>query len=212
MATLGQAKILGGIGSILALLVIVPLPYGGGLLAIVGWILVVIAVKEVSDALGDPRIFNDMLIAAVLSIIGIVVAVVVVIAAFFQFFGLGRVTFTSGNPPPAGFFALLASIIIGLVVAWIFFIVAAFFIKKSYGSISLRTNLGIFNTTGLLFLIGAVTTIIIVGVIIIFVALILQTVAFFSLPEQFAQPGVRPYPYAPPPPPPPTAQPAIQPE
>jgi len=41
-----------------------------------------------------------------------------------------------------------------------------------------------FRTTGLLFLIGAATLIVLVGFVILFIAAILQIVAFFSIPEQ----------------------------
>jgi len=41
-----------------------------------------------------------------------------------------------------------------------------------------------FRTTGLLFLIGAATLIVLVGFVILFIAAILQVVAFFSIPEQ----------------------------
>jgi uncharacterized membrane protein len=40
-----------------------------------------------------------------------------------------------------------------------------------------------FNTTALLYLIGAATTIVVIGFVILLVAEILQIVAFFSLPE-----------------------------
>lgn len=205
MASLGQAKILGGIGSILTLLTVLPVPYAGGVLSLVGWILILVAVKQISDALGDSKIFNDMLIAAVLLIIGIIVAVVVVVAAVFQFIGLGT-TITPGSPPPADFIALLGSILIGLVVAWVFFLVSSIFIRRSYSAISLKTHVGMFNTTGLLFLIGAATTIVLVGIFIIFIAEILQAIAFFSLPEQLQPPAYQPGYYTPPTPPPPAPQ------
>jgi uncharacterized membrane protein len=41
-----------------------------------------------------------------------------------------------------------------------------------------------FQTTGLLYLIGAALTIILVGFLILLIAEILQIVAFFSIPEQ----------------------------
>ncbi len=203
MASLGQAKTLGGVGSILILLTIVPTV--GGILSIIGWILVLVAVKNVADTLGDNSIFSNMLIAAVLSIVGIIVATVVVLAVVFQFVGVGSAfTFTPGAAPPADFYALLASIVLGLIAVWVFYLVASIFLKKSYDSIALKTNIGTFHTSGLLFLIGAITTVILVGFIIILVAIILQIVAFFSLPEQLAQQQPtqdrsRPTPPAPPP-------------
>jgi len=201
MASLGQAKTLGGVGSILVLLS--PIPYAGAVLAIVGFIMILIAVKYIADVLGDQKIFNNMIISVVLAIIGIVVGVVVVLSAVYSLIGLGGYTYTPGSTTlPTGFSAVFASIIAGLIVIWIFYLVASIFLKRSYDSISTRLNVGMFHTTGLLYLIGAATAIILVGFIILFIAEILQIVAFFSLPEQMPM-GPQPMPGqmgAPPPP------------
>ena len=65
--------------------------------------------------------------------------------------------------------------------------------KRSYDTIGTRLNIGMFHTTGLLYLIGAATFILGVGILIIIVAEILQIVAFFSIPEQMAM-GPQPMP------------------
>ncbi len=193
MASLGQAKTLGGVGSILVLLS--PIPYAGAVLAIVGFIMILIAVKYIADVLGDQKIFNNMIISVVLAIIGIVVGVVVVLSAVYSLIGLGRYTYTPGTTTtlPTGFSAVIVSIIAGLVVIWIFYLVASIFLKRSYDTIATRLNIGMFHTTGLLYLIGAATAIIFVGFIIVFIAEILQIVSFFSLPEQMPM-GPQPMP------------------
>ena len=198
MASLVQAKTLGGVGSILVLLTFVP--YAGAVIGIIGWILVLVAVKNLSETFGDNKIFNDMLIATVLSIVGVIVATVLVVATVFQFIGIGS-TFTPGTAPPADFLALVASLIIGLVVVWVFFLVASIFLKRSYDAIGHKINIGTFHTTGLLFLIGAITTIIGIGILILLIAVILQIVAFFSIPEQLTQQQGQSWTPQPPPPP-----------
>src|SRR3989475_7638215 len=192
MASLGQAKTLGGVGSILVLLS--PIPYAGAVLAIVVFIMILIAVKYIADVLGDQKIFNNMIISVVLAIIGIVVGVLVVLSAVYSLIGLGRYTYTPGTTTlPTGFSAVIVSIIAGLVVIWIFYLVASIFLKKSYDTIATRLNIGMFHTTGLLYLIGAATAIIFVGFIIVFIAEILQIVSFFSLPDQMPM-GPQPMP------------------
>ena len=57
----------------------------------------------------------------------------------------------------------------------------------------MKLNVGTFHTTGLLYLIGAALTIIFVGLVIVFIAEILQIVAFFSIPEQMPM-GPQPMP------------------
>jgi len=192
MASLGQAKTLGGVGSILVLLS--PIPYAGAVLAIVGFIMILIAVKYIADVLGDQKIFNNMIVSVVLAIIGIVVGVLVVLSAVYSLIGLGRYTYTPGTTTlPTGFSAVIVSIIAGLVVIWIFYLVASIFLKRSYDTIATRLNIGMFHTTGLLYLIGAATAIIFVGFIIVFIAEILQIVSFFSLPDQMPM-GPQPMP------------------
>lgn len=184
MASLSQAKTLGGVGAILALLF--PVPTVGWILSIAGFILILVAVKNIADTVGEPSIFNDMIISVVLAIVGIVVGVVVLFGALFSIIGLGGPSFmfTPGTPPSGDIIAIIGAVILGLVVIWIFFLVAAIFLKRSYDKIGTRLNVGMFRTTGLLYLIGAATTIILIGFLIVLIADILQIVAFFSIPDQ----------------------------
>ncbi len=117
------------------------IPSAGFVVAIIGFILILIAVKYVSDAFTDRTIFNNMIIAVILAILGFV----------------------------------------------------AFFLKRSYDTVAMKLNVGMFHTTGLLYLIGAALTIIFVGLVIVFIAEILQIVAFFSIPEQMPM-GPQPMP------------------
>ena len=71
MASLSQAKSLGAVGSILVVLTAVPSV--GALLGIVGFILMLVAIKNISEVVGDRSIFNNMLVAVGLAIAGIVV-------------------------------------------------------------------------------------------------------------------------------------------
>ncbi len=192
-------------------------PAVGWLLAIVGFIMTLIAVKYISDVIGDPKIFNNMLIGVILAIVGVAVAAIVVLGTLFSFFGMGFMNgalsgvgsygtspFSSGVPP-ADIIGLLATVAVGLAIVWIAYIISAVFIRKSYSSVAKRANVGLFGTAALLYLIGAALTIILVGFVLIFVAQILLIVAFFSLPDQLPQQTIAPGTYSPPPPPVPSA-------
>ncbi|MCC6023090.1 MAG: DUF996 domain-containing protein [Thaumarchaeota archaeon] len=188
MPALEQARLLGGIGSILMLLAFVP--YAGPVLSIIGFILVLIAVKYISDHVGDRTIFNNYLIAMIIGIISVIVAAVMGVAGFLGSMGL---LLTGG--PIATFAGMIMTLIAVLVVVWILGIIAAIFIRRSFNSIATALNVKMFATAALLYLIGAILTIIIVGAIIALVAIILQIIAFFQIPAE----------RAPPPPPPPPA-------
>lgn len=192
MSKLSEAKSLGGIGSILMILFLVPA--FGWVLSIVGAILVLIAIKYIAVSVSDPSIFNNMLIAVLVGLIGVVVGVFVIFAAVLRAVGLNFLRPSlSRSPPniaPGDFVGLIVGVIAGLVVLWILLLVSAYFVRKSYSKMSTKLGVGMFSTAGLLYLIGAALTIIFVGFIIIFVALILNIVAFFSIPDhpQMAQP------------------------
>lgn len=182
MASLSQAKTLGGVGSILVLLGAIP--NVGFILAIVGFILILIGVKNVSETINEPTIFNDMIIAVVMGIIGLVVFGVVVVAAIFSFINVGNLGTVTPGTIPSGLVSGIVLLIVGLVVLWAFSLISAVFLRRSYTKIGTRLNVHMFETTGLLYLIGAALTIIVVGLIIVLIAEILQIVAFFSIPEQ----------------------------
>jgi len=165
MSKLGDAKTLGGIGSILLLI--------PGI-SIVGYILVLIAGKYVSDDLGDKSIFDNLLYAVIAGIIGVAAG------AFIFFTGAIFGILTLGFGAILGLFG-------GLLIAWLFLIISSIFIRRSFDTMATRLNVGSFRTAGLLYFIGAILTIILIGFVILLVAYILQIVAFFSIPET-AQP------------------------
>jgi uncharacterized membrane protein len=78
---------------------------------------------------------------------------------------------------------LVGGCFIALIVAWILLILGTLYLRKSYNSIAEHTKVDLFKTTGLVYFIGALTLIVIIGIFIIIVAKILEIVAYFSLPE-----------------------------
>ena len=163
MASLSSAKNLGGIGGILA---IIP-----GI-SLVGWILILVALKEISDVTRDESIFTDALIAGITAVVGAVSLVTLPFIFAFGFFTLGFF----------GFLAVFEAILI----------VSSLFLKRAYDKVSQQLKVGSFATAGLLYLVGAATVIVLVGFLIIFIALIFQIVAYFSIqdqPPQMLYPG-----------------------
>src|SRR5207247_10926525 len=71
-----------------------------------------------------------------------------------------------------------------LGVFCVFLIVSSIFLKRAYDKTAQRLNVGAFATAGLLYLIGALTVIVLVGFLILLIAMIFQIVAYFSTPDQ----------------------------
>jgi len=161
MSKLGDAKTLGGIGAILLLI--------PGI-SIVGYILILIATKYVSDELGDKSIFDNMLYAVIAGIVGAIAAAIIFLTgAIFS-----AATFN---------FSAIAGILVALAIGWLALIASAIFIRRSYNTMATRLNIGTFKTAGTLYFIGAILTIVLVGFIILFIAAIVQIIAFFAIPD-----------------------------
>jgi uncharacterized membrane protein len=198
MGSLSQAKAMGGVGSILVLVAgplvlvadpLVIVPFMSPIVSLVGFILVLVAVKYISDAVADSSIFTNMVISVIASIVGVIVAFVLVLASMLQIFpGMLVGDFTPSADPNMGP-GVFMTMIAGLFILWIFVIVSAIFLRKSYRTISDRLNISMFGTAALLYLIGAITVIIFIGVFLLLIAVILQAVAFFSIEEREAAPA-----------------------
>jgi len=84
----------------------------------------------------------------------------------------------------------LIPFVIGLIiVSAILLIIGVYFFKKSLDDTGNTFNISYFKTAGLLYFIGAILTFILIGAFIILIANIFLIIAFFSLPEQYAQPS-----------------------
>lgn len=183
VATLKDARLYGGIGSILMLLFIAPYGY---IMALIGLALVTIAIHTISNVTVTPSIFRNYLIFLLLSMAGVAVFAVVGAAAILE---VVRLVMEGGDPT-----SLIEAFIGRIIASWLIlialFTIAAVFLRRSYRSISKALNIGMFSTVGLLYLIGAAALIVFVGAFILIIALILQIIAFFSIPEELPKPAI----------------------
>jgi uncharacterized membrane protein len=192
MTKLGEAKIIGGIGALLSLFVIIPSV--GPLVGIIGLVLVFIAVKYIADETKDQKIFRNYLMNFILSIIALIAVIAIMILAFGLSGGFSWVNslqqqnFTDFTTFWNSFGTIIGGCIVAFIIAWILLILGAIYYRRSYNSIAERTNVHLFKTTGLVYFIGAITLIIIIGVFILIAAKVLEIVSFFSLPENLPTP------------------------
>jgi uncharacterized membrane protein len=184
--SLESGKNLAGIGSIF---LVIPVPF----LSIVGIIMVLVGMKNLSKAYNDESIWKNTLYAVIFGIIGIVASGVTLVSLFF---GGIFAEAALGLGDAAGLVGLIAGLIIFLVVAFIFYLLEAIYIRRAFDTLANKSGVGLFRTGGMLLLIGAILTIVLVGLFLIFIAWILILVAFFQIPTS-SQSQM-------PPPPPPT--------
>jgi uncharacterized membrane protein len=178
MSSLESNKTLAGIGSILLMFPFV---------SIVGIILVFVGMKGLAEYYKDDRIYHGALRGLVFLIIAaIAVAVLVPLFMLGGAFGI----FVLG---PLGVGFGLVSFFLLIAVVFIFYLLAAMNLRKAFNALAQKSGEHMFETTGMLLFFGAILTIIIVGFVLIFLAWVFATIAFFSIkvPSQ-------PYGYTPP--------------
>ena len=163
-----DAKLMGGIGSILALLSFIP--KAGWIISLVGFILVIVAIKKITDATNRDDVFNDYLKGAIINIVG---SIIISLAGG----GLAIMAIMRRHGGVA------IGVIVAFVIAWIVMIVGTYFMKKGLVGLSEVTGEKNFATAGNLFFWGAILLIIAVGGIVSLVGSIFQIIAFFSLPD-----------------------------
>lgn len=189
------SKYLGGVGAILLFIgVLVPSQsIYGSVLPLIGLILVIIGLKGLADYYKDTSIFSNFLYGTITGIVGIIVTVVV--AFYVVLLSLLQVIFpgwTFGDwatiqtlsptmPTPEQIIPLAGGFIAVLVILFVFAVIAAFLMNKSLKTLSKKSSVGLFATAGTLLLIGAILTIILIGYLLIWIAMILLAIAFFTL-------------------------------
>src|SRR5512139_2539726 len=164
------SKILGGVGAVLLLVGMIPYSYLG-VIALVGLILVMIALYNLAKYYTESGIFNNALYGLIIGIVGGVVSIAVAVAAVLSsltdfFYAIfpgwnGDWTQLPGTMPDWSHLSMdvLTSIAVGIlavvIILWVSAIVAAFFAKRSLGSLGAKSGVGLFSTAGLLLFIGA---------------------------------------------------------
>ncbi len=186
------SKTLAGEGSILLLLGLVPTV--GWVLGIVGIVLLLKAMKELSYYYQDESIYRNTLTGLKYYIVALIAAAVAI--------GIGVVSFSSmglfsGAPPSLafGFVGGVVAILAGLVIAFVFYLLAATHLRKVFEAMAQKTGESSFATAGTLLLVGAALTIIGVGLILILIAWIFATIGFFSMKPKDYQPQTNGYGY-----------------
>ena len=97
MTAYSDARIYGGIGSILVILTVVPTI--GWVLGIAGFILILAAIDKLSSALGDRHIFTDAIMSVIFAIVSVAVAAFFIIAFVLHYIG---VNYPNGLPSTMG--------------------------------------------------------------------------------------------------------------
>jgi uncharacterized membrane protein len=170
--SLESNKTLGGIGAIL-----IAIGSFFPVLSIIGIILVLIAMKGLAEYYNENTIFENALYGFICGLIGIVAAVIM----FFSVIFTGAFRAAPSYTPSIAFPLVIIQFLVVLVVLFVFLLLQAVFYRKSFTILSEKSGEKTFETAGLLLLLGAILTIILVGFVLLLIAWILAAVGFFSI-------------------------------
>lgn len=198
--TLETNKILGGLGAILLFISALPISSFMGVLGLIGAVLILVSLYGLAGYYGEPKIFRNALYGIITGIVGVVIAAIIIFVLLwasmqtliYQFYPNwdGNPASLSGFVPDASaiqnmdintLFTIAIGFIAILVIMWIAAIIASIFVRRSLGHLSDKSSVGLFRTAGLLFLIGACLTIVFIGIILMWIAVLLLAIGFLQL-------------------------------
>jgi hypothetical protein len=82
------------------------------------------------------------------------------------------------------FIPFITAAILAIAILWVFAIIATFFVRRSLKQLSVKTNVGLFSTAGVLLLIGAVLIIVGLGLLLMWIGVLILAIAFFRIRSQ----------------------------
>lgn len=196
-------KTLGGLGGILLFIGMIPVSYIW-ILALVGFILILVALYGFANIYKERGIFNNFVYGIIISIVGAVIAGVVAFVVvlttlttlLYQIYpgwngdwlALSGLTPDISSITASDVLPLLGGLVSVFLILCIAIIIAAFFARRSFNTLSAKTGVGLFSTGALLLFIGAILTIVIVGLLLMWVSALLIAIAFFQIKAQPQQP------------------------
>jgi uncharacterized membrane protein len=80
-----------------------------------------------------------------------------------------------------------SGLFLSLFIVFDFFLIGAIYLMKSFNRIAELLNVNYFRIAAVLFFVGSMLTIVLIGFYIILFAIIFMIIAFFSLPSKPAQ-------------------------
>ena len=190
-----QALNLAKVGILLFLGAIIP--YIGSIFPIAAGIILLIAYSKFSKYYRDNAIFNQCLAGFITSYAGSIISFGLIIGGLVgTFMGMEEIRSEPEkivekvveNP---GLLFSSSLVVIGLVLGFLVSVVSNYFYFNANKQLSIATGEKLFNTAGLLYFIGAVLNIILIGVAVTLIGYVVHIVAIFSLePEEIPQENV----------------------
>jgi len=163
-----------------------------GILTFVGIILFIVAMHRLSQYYNEPGIYKNALYGLILNIIGTIVAIAI---EFLLILGSIGIIPQAGTVLPGT--ALTQLILAGFAVfaiSFVFGTISAVFYMRAFNMLAEKSGKNDFKTAGLLYLLGQVLTIVLIGGLLFWIAWIFAAMGFNSLRPKETQPSRLPTP------------------
>ncbi len=173
---LSTPKTLAGLGALFVVLSFIP--YIGWLLAIAGWIMLLVATHQYSKALSDNEIFKKFLVGFLLGLFSIVIAL------FFGVAGAITTAIMGGGKEEAVGAGIGIGLILAVLISYALTVISFYMYRQSFSRIASELGHGLIGTSGTVLFIGSILLIILVGILVLYVGWILATIGFFTAPTE----------------------------
>ena len=160
-----------------------------GIIGLIGIILFLVAMNSLSQYYSEPGIFKNALYGFLINVIG-TVALVVIAFALVITTAVSSATSSTPGLSGAGFITVFLGVIVGALVISV---VSAVLYMRAFNKLGEKSGVHSFNTAGLLYLIGAVLAIVLVGGLLVWIAWIFALSGFNSLKPKTAEPSTISY-------------------
>lgn len=192
------SKNLAGIGAILLFIGVLPYANTFFALPIVGFILMLIGLKGLSEYYNESGIFNNFLYGIIVAVVGVVVAAAIAITAFLGFISiivpnwngdwttlisqLGNVNIDT-NVATNEALPYVGLLLLDWVLLFVFTLIFALLFRRSANQLIMKSSVGLFGSIGTVLLVGGVLSILAIGYLLIWIALLLFAIAVFQVKE-----------------------------
>jgi uncharacterized membrane protein len=160
----------------------------GFIISIVGLVLLLLAIKSISNYYGNNTPFRYIIYSIISSIVfGVISAVFIILLLVPVILGISASP-TQGSAASA-LLGNIGLILIGILLVILAVLIPIIFEYLAYNELSQLTGIGDFHTAALLLLIGIILTVIIIGIFLLIAGIIILIIAFSKLPD-YARPVV----------------------
>jgi uncharacterized membrane protein len=195
------SKNLGGIGALLMFIGCIT-PFANqtllfDIIEVIGGLLIIVSLYGLASFYKNKAIFTNALFAGIAATIGVIIVSIITVIKLlplsddllYQIYPnwngdpstIQSLTPDLANLDISAVMPILTVILLIAVVFCVFAIIAAFFARRSLKELATQSGINRFTTVGLLLLIGAILTILLIGVIIIWISTLILAITFFSM-------------------------------